>query len=54
MPYSDMPLEQLQAYKPARSEAADFDTFWESTLQEARSFSAGCDIYACKRQAQVG
>lgn len=38
MPYSDMPLDQLQAYKPARSEAADFDTFWQGTLDEARQF----------------
>ncbi len=38
MPYNDMPLEQLQAYVPARSEAGDFDAFWQSTLAEARSF----------------
>ena len=38
MPYSDMPLDQLQAYKPARSEAADFDSFWQSTLAESRQF----------------
>ncbi len=38
MPYSDMPLEDLQAYLPARSEPADFDTFWQGTLAEARAF----------------
>jgi cephalosporin-C deacetylase len=38
MPYIDMPLEQLEAYVPPRIEAADFDTFWQSTLAEARSF----------------
>lgn len=38
MPYNDMPLEELQVYVPARSEAADFDAFWQSTLAEARSF----------------
>ncbi|MCA0459005.1 MAG: acetylxylan esterase [Chloroflexi bacterium] len=38
MPYSDMPLDQLQAYKPARSEAANFDAFWQGTLDEARQF----------------
>lgn len=38
MPYSDLPLDQLQAYKPARSEAPDFDAFWQSTLSEARQF----------------
>ena len=38
MPYNDMPLVELQAYKPARSEAADFDSFWQSTLAESRQF----------------
>ena len=32
-PY-DMPLEQLQQYKPAATAAVDFDDFWEETLQE--------------------
>lgn len=31
-PY-DMPLEQLQQYKPAMTAADDFDSFWEETLQ---------------------
>jgi len=34
----DLPLEQLQIYKPERSEPADFDSFWSRTLAEARSF----------------
>lgn len=38
MPFFDMPLEQLQSYKPERSEPADFDAFWSTTLQEARSY----------------
>ena len=33
----DMPLEDLQTYLPARTEAPDFDAFWELTLAEARS-----------------
>jgi cephalosporin-C deacetylase len=37
MPFFDMPLEQLQAYKPERSEPADFDAFWKQTLDEARA-----------------
>jgi len=32
----DLPLEQLQTYKPTRSEPADFDAFWGGTLAEAR------------------
>ena len=34
----DLPLDQLKTYLPAREEPADFDTFWQSTLEEARAF----------------
>ncbi|MHB1357894.1 MAG: acetylxylan esterase, partial [Anaerolineae bacterium] len=34
----DLPLEQLQTYCPKRDEQPDFDSFWQSTLDEARSF----------------
>jgi len=34
----DLPLDQLQSYCPPRSEPADFDAFWASTLAEARAF----------------
>lgn len=34
----DMPLEELQAYRPVREEPADFDAFWAETLTEARRF----------------
>lgn len=36
MPFFDMPLEELQAYKPDRCEPADFDAFWQQTLEQAR------------------
>ncbi len=36
MKFFDMPLDELQAYRPQRSEPADFDTFWDKTLAEAR------------------
>lgn len=36
MAFFDMPLEDLQQYKPEISEPADFDAFWDSTLAEAR------------------
>jgi cephalosporin-C deacetylase len=32
----DLPLEELEAYKPARQEPADFDDFWATTLMAAR------------------
>lgn len=32
----DLPLEELQTYRPARNEPADFDAFWAETLAEAR------------------
>jgi cephalosporin-C deacetylase len=37
MAFFDMPLEQLQIYKPARNEQPDFDAFWQKTLAEVRS-----------------
>ena len=37
MPLFDMPLEELRAYRPARDEPSDFDSFWSTTLDEARS-----------------
>lgn len=36
--FFDLPLEQLQTYLPPRNEPADFDSFWQQTLKEARSF----------------
>ena len=33
----DMPLEELQTYLPERTEPPDFDAFWNTTLEEARS-----------------
>jgi cephalosporin-C deacetylase len=32
----DFPLDELRTYKPPRTEPADFDAFWRSTLAEAR------------------
>lgn len=36
MPFFDMPLNELQNYNPMRHEPADFDAFWQTTLEEAR------------------
>jgi hypothetical protein len=36
--FYDMPLDQLQTYKPDREEPDDFDDFWRDTLLEAREF----------------
>src|SRR6476469_43883 len=33
----DLPLDQLESYRPARAEPADFDAFWAETLAEARA-----------------
>jgi cephalosporin-C deacetylase len=35
MPSIDMPLEQMRQYKPSLYREADFETFWESTIDEA-------------------
>lgn len=37
--YFDLPLEDLEVYKPKRVEPADFDSFWKTTLSEARAHS---------------
>jgi cephalosporin-C deacetylase len=36
MAFFDMPLEQLEVYRPDRGEPADFDAFWQATLEDAR------------------
>ncbi len=38
MAFFDLPLAQLQTYMPPRTEATDFDSFWQQTLGEARQF----------------
>lgn len=37
MAFFDLPLSQLETYKPERVEPEDFDAFWQSTLAAARS-----------------
>ncbi len=34
----DLPLDELEEYKPPRTEQSDFDVFWKETLEEARAF----------------
>lgn len=34
----DLPLDQLQTYRPPRNEPGDFDAFWADTLAGARAF----------------
>src|ERR1044071_3342234 len=36
MAFFDLPLDQLRSYLPPRDEPADFDAFWQQTLDEAR------------------
>ena len=38
MAFFDLSLRELQTYCPERDEPADFDAFWQSTLEEARAF----------------
>ncbi len=37
MSFFDLPLDQLKTYKPDRDEPKDFDSFWSTTLADARS-----------------
>jgi len=36
MAFFDLPLDELQQYRPPRTEPADFEAFWAATLAEAR------------------
>jgi cephalosporin-C deacetylase len=36
MPFFDLSLDELRAYKPERTEPKDFDVFWQTTLAEAQ------------------
>jgi cephalosporin-C deacetylase len=36
----DLPLDQLRAYRPERTEPADFDPFWAETLATSRAAAA--------------
>src|SRR5690554_1094254 len=38
MAFIDFPLTELEMYKPERTEPADFDRFWDETLDDARAF----------------
>ena len=37
MAFFDLTLDELKTYRPAREEPKDFDAFWKSTLDEART-----------------
>ena len=37
MPLLDMTLEEMRGYRPQREEPADFDAFWQETLESARA-----------------
>lgn len=39
MPFFDLPLSELRAYRPEVAEPADFDEFWSRTLAESRALA---------------
>ena len=42
--FPDIPLEELQIYRPQRNEPADFDVFWAKTLQENKNYSLNAEF----------
>lgn len=42
--FFDLPLDQLEAYKPERTEPDDFDAFWASTLQAAQGHPLALEL----------
>ena len=51
MPLVDMPLDQLESFRPEVDEPADFDAFWTATLAE--SAAAGGDVTAARVDAAL-
>ena len=37
MPLTDLPLDQLRAYRPSVRRPDDLDAFWADTIAEARA-----------------
>ena len=46
MPLSDLPLELLRDYRPDVAEPADFDAFWQQTLDGARAAGGPIELVA--------
>jgi cephalosporin-C deacetylase len=44
MPLVDLPLSQLQAYRPPPTREPDFETFWESTFRDASGVPLDVEI----------
>lgn len=44
MPFLDLPLAELRAYRPTVAEPADFDEFWSSTLEQSRSMGSAATL----------
>lgn len=49
MPFLDLPLSELVEYRPTIAEPADFDEFWQRTLEESRA--AGGEVVATEFDA---
>jgi cephalosporin-C deacetylase len=39
VPHVDLPLHELERFRPEREEPADFDAFWSTTLAESRALA---------------
>jgi len=50
MAFFDLPLNELQTYKPERTEPVDFESFWSSTLAESRKY----DLNASFQPVDIG
>jgi cephalosporin-C deacetylase len=48
MPFFDLPLDELQSYKPERKEPAYFDAFWQSALAEAGQHPLAAEFHLHK------
>lgn len=46
MPLTDLPLDELERFRPAVAEPEDFDAFWQHTISQARSLQTAPELTA--------
>ena len=53
MPFTDFPLESLRNYRPDVLEPADFDAFWQNTLEESRAADRGFTLTPAETSVNI-
>ncbi|GAA3929946.1 acetylxylan esterase [Microbacterium soli] len=48
MPLTDMPLDELRAYRPDVAVPPDFDAFWDTTISQSRALASAPELSAAQ------